>query len=121
LELWLKSFHFIDDPTVAEAIAAWQAVNLCVDKGFRCMALEGDSMTVDSALNQSMQCWSSYEQLMEDTKAKIKSLLSVEIKHVRRTVNTETHTLAKHAIMQMLDELWVEECSYFIRSIVIAE
>jgi hypothetical protein len=29
-----KAIPFVEDPTAAEAIAAWHAVNLCVDRGF---------------------------------------------------------------------------------------
>jgi len=47
-----KVLHFINDPTVAEALAAWHAANLCVDRGFHRVVLEGDSLVVVSALNK---------------------------------------------------------------------
>jgi hypothetical protein len=31
-----KILPFIDNPTIAEAIVAWQAVNLCVDRTLLC-------------------------------------------------------------------------------------
>jgi hypothetical protein len=52
---------------------------------------------------------------------KILSQNLVEIKHGRRAVNTNAHTLAKHDIMHMLDELWVEECPSYFQSIVLKE
>jgi hypothetical protein len=55
-----KVLPFVDDPTIVEAIAAWQAVKLCVDRGFRNVVLEGNFLIVVSALNQSLSCWSSY-------------------------------------------------------------
>ncbi len=39
-----KAIPFVEDPTAAEAIAAWHAVNLCVDRGFHHVVLEGDSL-----------------------------------------------------------------------------
>jgi hypothetical protein len=43
------------------------------------------------------------------------------IQYASRAVNTATHTLAKFAISQMLDKLWVEECPSYIRFIVLVE
>jgi phosphotransferase system IIA component len=34
-------FPSINDPTIAEALAAWHAVNLCVDRGFQCRVGRG--------------------------------------------------------------------------------
>jgi ribonuclease HI len=65
-----KVIPFVEDPTAAEAIAAWHAVNLCVDRGFHQVVLERDSQIVVSALNQTSPSWSSYGQLLEDTKVK---------------------------------------------------
>jgi hypothetical protein len=45
----------------------------------------------------------------------------VEIKYVSRGVNFAAHNLAKCAISYLLDELWMEECPSYIRSIVLAE
>jgi ribonuclease HI len=114
----LPSFN---DPTVAEALAAWHAVNMCVAKGFHKIVLEGDSLVVVSALNNSLPTWSSLGQLIEDTKVKAKSLHQVEISHVNRAANLAAHSLAKFAISQLLDELWIEECHSYIQSIVLAE
>lgn len=60
-----KVLPLVDDPTAAEAISAWFALKLCVDCGFQQVVLEGDSMTVVSALNQASPNWSSYGQLIE--------------------------------------------------------
>jgi ribonuclease HI len=48
-----KAIPFVEDPTAAEAIAVWHAVNLCVDRGFHQVVFEGDSQIIVSALNQT--------------------------------------------------------------------
>jgi ribonuclease HI len=116
-----KVLPSINDPTVAEALAAWHAVNLCVEKGFHKIVLEGLSLVVVSALNKPLPTWSSYGQLIEDIKVKPKCLQQVEIIHVNRAANLAAHSLAKFAISQLLDELWMEECPSYIQSIVLAE
>jgi ribonuclease HI len=103
-----KVLPSINDPTVAEALAAWHAINLCVAKGFHKIVLEGDSLVVVSALNKPLPIWSSHGQLIEDIKVKAKCLQQVEITHVNRAANFAAHSLAKFAISQLLDELHVD-------------
>jgi ribonuclease HI len=67
-----KLIPIVEDPTAAEATAAWYVISLCVDRGYQQVVLEGDSMTVVSALNQSLPNWSSYGQLIKDTKGRLK-------------------------------------------------
>jgi len=55
-----KVFPYIDDPTIAEAVATWQAVNLCVGRGLHHVVLEGDSKNVVTALIQTQPNWSSH-------------------------------------------------------------
>jgi hypothetical protein len=74
------------------------------------VVLEEDSLVLVSTLNKSLPIWSSYGQLIEEIKVKTKCLLQVEIIHVSRVANLATHSLAKFAISQLLDELWMEEC-----------
>jgi hypothetical protein len=95
--------------------------SLCVWIVDQQVVLEGDSMTVVSALNQSLPNWNSYGQLIEDTKEKAQSLYWVEFKYASRAVNYAAHTLAKCAISFQLDELWMEECPSYIQTIVLAE
>jgi hypothetical protein len=78
-------------------------------------------MTVVSALNQASPNWSSYGQLIEDTKVLARSVHRVEIKFASRVVNSTAHSLAKSAILHLLDELWREKCHSYIRSIVLVE
>jgi ribonuclease HI len=51
--------HF-RDPTVAEAVALWKAVNLCSDIGVSQVEFEGDSLEVVQAVNGESPCWKSY-------------------------------------------------------------
>jgi hypothetical protein len=58
---------YIRDPTVAEAIALWKAVKLCVDLGCQQVVFEWDSMQVVQTLCNA-QGWSRYAQLLEDVR-----------------------------------------------------
>jgi hypothetical protein len=51
-----KVVSFIDDPTIAKAMASWGAVNMCVGKGLRLMVLEGDFLIAIFTLRQNTPC-----------------------------------------------------------------
>jgi hypothetical protein len=67
----LRQYPGITNPTVEEALGAWQAVVLCSNLGLQHLNLEGDSMLIVSALNGREPCWSSYGHLIEDTRLKL--------------------------------------------------
>lgn len=46
------SWSYITDPSVAEFIAAWKMVKLCLNLGFVKVVLEGDSLEVVNTLNK---------------------------------------------------------------------
>lgn len=46
--------------------------------------------------------------MIDDTKVKLNTLFSKTVKHVCREANTVVHYLAKVALSQMLDHVWIE-------------
>jgi hypothetical protein len=62
---------FVTDPTIAEAIAAWKAVELGCELGFQRVILEGDALEIVKALRQAEPSWSRYGQLIEDASTSI--------------------------------------------------
>lgn len=63
------------------------------------MLLESDSMYVVSDLNKNGPFWTRCGQLLLDTKILLSSL---------------SHCLAKFALLQLLDKVWLEDChSYY--------
>jgi hypothetical protein len=71
-----RVYPCIDNPTVAESLAAWQAVVFCCDLGIQLATFEGDSLIVASALNKEDHCCSAYGQMIEDTKVELNTLFS---------------------------------------------
>jgi ribonuclease HI len=64
----VKTISFITDPTVAEVMVVWQAIQFCWELGFQRAIFEGDSLIVISALRQVFTCWQGFEQLLDDTR-----------------------------------------------------
>lgn len=105
-------------------MALWRGVNLCGDianMGFRRVVFEGDSLNVVSAMCQDNPCWSSYGQLIEDTRIRFHSLQFYAVRNVDRATNKVAHSLAKMALNRSLDYVWVEEYLSSIRNIVLAK
>jgi len=117
-----KTIPFIVDHIVAE----WQAMQFCYELGYRGAIFKGDSLIVVLALRQVSTCWQGFRQLLEDIKIKLNSLsffffFFFFFLHFRRDANQAAHRLAKVALSQSLDQVWIEGCSSFIQSIVLVE
>jgi len=67
-------------------------------------------MQLVSALCKETLCWSNFGQLIEDTKVRIHCLQTYYVRHTRRDVNKGAHRMAKVALSQLLDRVWLEEC-----------
>jgi len=94
-----KTIHFITDPTVAEAVAAWQVVQFCGELRFQRAIFEGDSLIVVLALRQDSSCWLGCGQLLDDIKTKLNSYPLHDVQHIRWDANTTAHRMAKVAFL----------------------
>jgi hypothetical protein len=116
-----KGMLFVEDPTVAKTWAALHVVNLCSELRLHRAMFEGDSLIVISALNKGDQCWSMYDQLIENIQTRPSSICSYEVRHVGREANKAAHCMTKFALTQQVDQLWKDECPSFLHSIVTAD
>jgi ribonuclease HI len=95
---------FINDPSTAEAIAAWAAVDMCGQLQFTKVVLEGDSMELVKALRNDDVCWNRYGHLIQDAQI-FQRLTEWKVVHVRRSANTEAHKPAKMALSSSEEHL----------------
>jgi hypothetical protein len=116
-----KVFPYIADPATGEALGARLAVSLGCELGFTDVILEGDSLVVIGALKKHDVCLSSYGHLIDDAKQGLLRMQPFLINHVRREANWVAHCLAKLAISQLLDAMWVAECPSIIHHVISAE
>jgi ribonuclease HI len=109
------------NPQATEAMAAWYAIQFGREMGGRLIILERDYLEVVTALRRKVYANRVCGQLLDDIKTLFSHFPSVDVRHVRRDANKAAHVLAKCAISQMLDMVWVEECLPFIHIIVLAD
>jgi hypothetical protein len=62
------SKEYISDPTMAEAVAAWRAVELACRLDLQGIMLKGDSLDIVQALRKIGSCWILYGQVVNETK-----------------------------------------------------
>jgi ribonuclease HI len=116
-----QTVFFLQDPVIAEAQAALCAVEFSRDLGLQSIILEGDSLQVVNALKDPRPNWTKYGQLVADAKGILIMLRSWQICHTNREANCAAHGLAKVAVKQIMDRVWIEDIPMCIRDIVILE
>jgi hypothetical protein len=116
-----RLFSFITDSEMDEAMGVWKAVSLCLDRGCSQMVFEGDALNVIKALQQSQPCWSPWGQLLDVTRSRLNAFLQFQLQHVRREANHAAHYLAKLAVKQLCDCVWLGECPPPISDVILAE
>jgi hypothetical protein len=117
-----RFFPFLVDPSMIEALGAWNAGKLGCDLGLSHMQLERDALKyLVEALKKEGPCWNLFGHLIVDTRACLSQVLSYSVLHVQIEANTVAHKLAKLALSQLLDEVWLDECPFVIRNVIIAE
>ena len=91
-----------------EASAAKAATQLAIDVGIIEVEIEGDSLSVVTALLDPSPCLALFGQLIEDTKQLAQSLHFACFQHVKRAGNSVAHALAKKARNSKSLEIWLE-------------
>lgn len=59
---------YVTDPSLAEALATWQASDLIQRLDMRKVILEGDVLSIVQAMQKEGECWSEFGQLVNDAK-----------------------------------------------------
>lgn len=112
---------YINDSTVAEALAFWTTANLRHQLGFVAAILEGDSLEVVQAAGNEGDLWNNYRPVVEEAKGVLNGRHPWEIRHVRRSANEAAHTIAKWAVSCNVNQLWLTTTPPCIKDIVMAE
>jgi hypothetical protein len=105
--------NFLVTSKVVEALAALHAMEISKGMGFHDIILEEVN-----AIKVTGNIWSNFGHIVDDIKLELRQLRSWRIDHVKRDANTTTHTIAKKAILYVIDRVWVEEISSCICGII---
>lgn len=101
--------QFIVDRVVAEAYAAWNAVEFSRDLGMLKIILKGDALEIVNALRMhGRTILEPLCQLIDDAKTLLRGFCSWEVRHAKREANKATHSWAKTYILQSLEQIWMK-------------
>lgn len=95
-----------------EGYVFWQRFNVILD---------GDAMEIVHALWNNDQSWSRYGNLIDDAKILLHSLQLWHVMHTKWEANMAAHLMAKAALQQSVEEIWMEDYHVFLHNIVISE
>ena len=99
--------QFIQDPSVAEALACRTAVALRRQLGLSEAIFKGDSPEVVQAVRKEETNWTNFGPIVEEIKAMLKGGHAWDICHVRRLANEAAYLVAKMAIDLNVNQLWL--------------
>jgi ribonuclease HI len=94
------------EPVVAESLAALRALNLCTERGYQNVIMEGDALQVINLINSVEPCNSGFGHLIEDIRADSRRVGGIRFQHVRRTANQAAHELAVLARTHVTNMRW---------------
>lgn len=98
---------FTTEPATAEALTAWQAVELSRCLGLLRVVLEGDALEFVKLKNE--ETWlGSYGHVLQDAKQKLRQCMEWKVTHVHRQGDSVAHCLAKLALNVQHEILWTD-------------
>lgn len=109
------------DSTTAEALGARQGAEFGLFLGLQSLILEGDALEIVMALGSDDKGVGYYGNLIVETRGILMGFLSWTVQHVGRDANKATHCLAKFAVSNQLNHVWIDSYPLSILGIVNAE
>jgi hypothetical protein len=118
-----RSIHFQLQvaPKMVETMAAYYAVQFCREVGFFDVILEGDASQVVQEINQNSPNYTTAGHFIESIQHDIIFFRATKFVQVLRICNKVTHELAREAIRNKVECVWLEEISPSVFFIVCRE
>lgn len=113
--------RYILDSTVAKAIGAKMGAELGQILGLQSISLEGDASVAVTTLNREDEEFSRFGNIIVETKETLKDFPVWNVRSVQRVCNNAAHQLARFAISQELNQMWMDSYQSCISGIVIVE
>ena len=111
-----QCLHAVDD---AEAIAAREAFQFAMEIGISEAEVEGDSLTICTALQRQDLSYATFGAVLEDVCLVANSFQQCSFSHVKREGNRIAHMLA-HQALDLHDDfiVWLEDIPDFLESVI---
>jgi hypothetical protein len=103
---------------VVKAMATLHAMMVGKEIGAMNIIFEGDALQIVNAVNDPLQCDSSFGHFVEDVKWVLWSFNSYVFQHVGREANYAAHGIAKEAYNHVTETVWWHSIPSFIDGVV---
>jgi hypothetical protein len=113
--------RYIVDPAVAKAIGAKMGIALGRLLGLHAILLEGDTCAVVAALKRDEEEYNRFGSIITEAREALKYFPEWEVGFVRRNCNNVAHQLARLAVSQELNQIWMYSFPSCISESVTAE
>ncbi|XVF04977.1 hypothetical protein REPUB_Repub05bG0130200 [Reevesia pubescens] len=110
------SFCNVANLFMSEAIAVFKALVLAQELRFTHILLKGDSLAIINRLFSAIADMTPIGHIVEETRAMPRVFTKIGILHTGRKRNMATHVVAKFALDQDGDKVWIEEHLSFLDS-----
>ncbi|XP_059456541.1 uncharacterized protein LOC132186577 [Corylus avellana] len=108
-------------PAVAEVLAVYFGVISGQVQRVQQLIVEGVAKQITDAIQDEGQNHSLLGRLIDDVRLGLNAIPKLKVEHVNREANKVAHRLAKLALTQANDIVWLEEGPLCIRDIVLTE
>ncbi|KAG7967870.1 hypothetical protein I3843_08G121900 [Carya illinoinensis] len=105
-------------PVMAEGLALRREMEVCADLGLGRVVFEGDSQTIVQAMNSDEVISADYGILVHDARSMLLIRPQWQVVFVHREANYAAHQLAKLALDYENEQIWIEDGSMQVMSIV---
>jgi hypothetical protein len=102
------SIHIFIDPRTAEMLAPTYAVSFSKKVSFFEVIFEGDALNVIKEVNSNPPFLSIVGHLVEGIRNELGFFRTYYFVYVARCLNEAAHILAKTAITNVVDDIWLE-------------
>ena len=113
--------EFVQDSSMAKALAVCQAVEFNLALGMKNCIFEGDALEVIRAINQEERCMGVYGQIVNDVEILLMQGGNWVFNHVRRGAKRAAHLLAKVGLKLSEAQSWNSDLPDWMIDIVRTE
>ncbi|KAK5793603.1 hypothetical protein PVK06_034755 [Gossypium arboreum] len=108
----------IEDVFVADARACEQAIRFAFDLRFRCVQIEGDSLTIVKQVNSCTVDRSTLRPIVEDIKGRLRFFDRINFLNAIREANVAAHVLAREGPWFSEERCWVKKAPKMVERMV---
>jgi ribonuclease HI len=107
----------ISPALIAEGEACRHGLRLVVERGFRRLIIESDSLQFVSLWKNRKEQRSEIVAILKEMEELASTMISFECIHIRRSANEVAHLCAKHVISLSTSSVWHEPPSFLVLSL----